>query len=344
MLYYIDDIYIPNSSYEHTYIYFREWLRDFHYVEDSFNWTFSGRFYFLTNSYLPNHSYSLEIHTSYFDIRDIDLQFEKEHTRVPAIEGYNTGNYSYNIDSYTFSANVNLKNSDIYKQDLSNKDIDVNMKISFNQAVLHDFKFVYHEEDRKKFIDAIDRTTINEKIVFSNTYNLKEEENVFKLTDDTNVIKFSVPNFKELTTPLIDILNIAIDNQNPFKIKQANLKLKYKIDGEDKFYEYNEELYDIVCTGKNFSISLSNSYSFDYDKKEIVKIPNNSRKGIFIPMNASGFLDFEFVFENSNVYRKVILSRDFSFNNTFYQSSINTLKVKLNEQELKQFNEVNYGK
>ena len=345
MIYYIDDIYVPNSSFQHTYIYFKQWLRDFTYREDYLNWTFSGKFYFLTNSYLPNHAYNLEIYSSYFDITNINLQHEYEYKRAPLIEGVNIGSYAYNIDCYSFVANANLKGSSLYKENMTNQNINIDMKISFNQAILQEFNVTYKEETRKKFIDVIDRTIVKQNIIFSNTYNLKEDKSAWKLTNNSNNnIRFDVPNFKQLTTPLINILNIAIDNQNPFKIKQAIFKLRYKIDGDDNFYEYNEELYDIVCTGKNFSINLDNSYTFDYDKKEIVKIPNDSRKGIFIPMKSSGFLDFEFTFENSNVYRKVILSRDFSFSNDYYQNSMETLKVKTNDQELKQFDEVNYGK
>ena len=112
------------------------------------------------------------------------------------------------------------------------KQIDVDMKVIFNQEVLRDFNMEYREIDRKKFVDAVDKTEIKTTLDFSNTFSLTQPQNTFYLTSDKKTTaQFNVQDFNLYSEPLNNILEVIIDNQNPTKIKNINFKLKYQIDG-----------------------------------------------------------------------------------------------------------------
>ncbi len=293
---------------------------------------------------MPNHAYSLDLHTSFFELRDIPLQHEKECLREEVHKGV-PGYYAYNIDLYSFSANINLKNSELYQQKMIDKQIDVDMKVIFNQEVLRDFNMEYREIDRKKFVDAVDKTEIKTTLDFSNTFSLTQPQNTFYLTSDKKTTaQFNVQDFNLYSEPLNNILEVIIDNQNPTKIKNINFKLKYQIDGTGDWHEFSEQLPDQIINNNHFIISLNNSYEFDIEKKEIHKTVSNNRKGIFIPMNAAGFLSFDFELENNAILRSVTLEKEFSFNNTYYQNSVQAIRLQLSDEKIAQYMEVSYGK
>ena len=158
------------------------------------------------------------------------------------------------------------------------------------------------------------------------------------------IITFNVPNFFAISEPLNNLLFINKKDNLPFKVKKINIKFKYKVaQTSSDWYDFEINKQEIDYINNEFAIVINDYFNYDILTNQIEQIPHNSFKGIFIPKNVIGTIEFNMIFEYKNMIRKVIFDRQFSFNNEYYQNSYDAILCSSYNYNLTNYKELIYG-
>lgn len=338
-MYYIKQTY-PNSNNIPSEIYFKTWLNNFYIDEKNTNWFISGDIYIYSNSFLPNYSFSLNINTHLFELTNIKLIWnkfvysEKDVSNKPL----------YNVSLYKFKTNINLINSYIYKESISNEEIFFNFSYSFNQSIFSDFKIECNEDTRRNFINQIDYENIQKQFLYSNNFELNDDFGVIKhdsFNDDS--ISFFIPNFFNVERPINNLIYMNKKDNMPLVIKKIKLIIDYKVIGNDNNYNFVLEKSNMANISNLFSISINDSLCLDHNSNEIIKVQEGHFKGLFFTKQIIGNIKVSFEYNYKNKNRKVYFIRQVKSFNDFIESLKNSIFIKNYDEKIENYWEVKHG-
>lgn len=338
-MYYIKETF-PNSDNVSSDILFKSWIDNFKIKENYTSWILSGDIYIYSNSFLPNYSYSLNISNHLFEINNLNLIWKQEIISKKKQDG----TPAFNITKFVFNKTINLNNSNIFKQEISNQSIFFNFSFNFNQNIFIDFDIDFKENTRRKFIDQLNTDYCEYEYNYSNTYYLNDQSLEIYIDNlKQNKILFYVPNFFDISKPINEILYVNKNQNHIFKIKYLEMQFKYKVENSEEWKEMKIIKNNIDQIKNFFSIAIDDYYTYDVKSDSLYKTSIKNYKGIFIPKKSIGSIKFNLIFEYDGTIKRLVFDRQFYFSQNLYTNCIEAISINSIDTDLESYKEVVYG-